>query len=586
MRYPIPTEALDDRLGFVGTSGSGKTYNAMAGVELVLNSRGRVVIPDPLGVWWGLALAADGKQPMLWRKANKLVIFGGPHGDLPLTEHAGALIGETVAGMAESAIIDLSGLGTKARERRFMLAFLGALYGHATGEPVHLVFDEADMWAPQRLLDKEGDAAKLQAQMETIVRRGRIKGFIPWLITQRPAVLSKDVLSQVDGLVAFKLTASQDRAALGDWIEGQADRAQGREILARLPEMQRGQGVIWVPGRGIMTTATFPEKVTYDSSRTPKRGEKQQRAASLAPLDVVALKERLATVEAETKANDPKALRAEVARLNRELQKAQQNIPKNIPAADPNAIAEAERRGLVAGHLSGFAEALKLYDKFLVDTWTALEKRTEALTALRSLAASRLSELSGAKDAVPIAKPPASVTVRIPRAKQETNGSKPPSDLSGPHQRIVDAIAWWAAIGHPRPTRTQLAFVAGYKPNTGTFNTYLGALSTAGLIEYPERGHVSLTEAGTAAAQPPDRLGDQQDLHDRVTDMLSGPQAKLLAQLIVAYPDPMSRDQLAEATGYQPNTGTFNTYLGSLSSLEIVEYPERGRVRAAEWLFP
>jgi hypothetical protein len=36
-----------------------------------------------------------------------------------------------------------------------MLAFLTALYKHATGEPVHVVFDEADMWAPQKLLDKE-----------------------------------------------------------------------------------------------------------------------------------------------------------------------------------------------------------------------------------------------------------------------------------------------------------------------------------------------------------------------------------------------------------------------------------------------
>ena len=28
------------------------------------------------------------------------------------------------------------------------------------------------------------------------MRRGRVRGFIPWLIMQRPAVLHKDVLSQ------------------------------------------------------------------------------------------------------------------------------------------------------------------------------------------------------------------------------------------------------------------------------------------------------------------------------------------------------------------------------------------------------
>jgi addiction module HigA family antidote len=31
--YPIPDVALDDRLGWVGTSGSGKTYNAALGIS-------------------------------------------------------------------------------------------------------------------------------------------------------------------------------------------------------------------------------------------------------------------------------------------------------------------------------------------------------------------------------------------------------------------------------------------------------------------------------------------------------------------------------------------------------------------------
>jgi ABC-type dipeptide/oligopeptide/nickel transport system ATPase component len=33
MKNPIPDEALDDRLAFIGTSGSGKSYNAGGAVE-------------------------------------------------------------------------------------------------------------------------------------------------------------------------------------------------------------------------------------------------------------------------------------------------------------------------------------------------------------------------------------------------------------------------------------------------------------------------------------------------------------------------------------------------------------------------
>ena len=227
MTYPIPRDALDDRFAVVGTAGSGKTYLTLGAIEHLLARKSRIIMVDPLGVAWGLRLCADGKTPSPFQP----VIFGGPHGDLTITEHAGAIIGEAVATSRDSCIIDLSALGTKAAERRFMLAFLQALYRSTDKEPVHLIVDEADMFAPQKLLDKDGDAAKLLGMMETIVRRGRAKGFVPWLITQRPAVLSKDVLSQADGIVALKLTSSQDRDAIGAWIEGQGDKAQDRKSV-------------------------------------------------------------------------------------------------------------------------------------------------------------------------------------------------------------------------------------------------------------------------------------------------------------------------------------------------------------------
>jgi DNA helicase HerA-like ATPase len=70
--YPIPDAALDDRLGWIGTSGSGKTYNAGGGVERLLEAGARVIIVDPLDVWWGLRLTAEGKPSKF-----TLPIFGG-----------------------------------------------------------------------------------------------------------------------------------------------------------------------------------------------------------------------------------------------------------------------------------------------------------------------------------------------------------------------------------------------------------------------------------------------------------------------------------------------------------------------------
>jgi len=214
----LPVSALDERLAIVGTSGSGKTYAAKGLLERVMAGGGRVCVVDPLGVWWGLGQGADGAAPPF-----PVVVFGGPHADVPLTPAMAAALGRLVGTQPIACVVDVSDFGSAGARRAFMTAFTAALY-EANTEPLHLVLDEADLWA-------QPGGHELLGRIEEIVRRGRVRGFVPWLITQRPAVLHKDVLSQADILVSMKLTSSQDREAIGRWIEGQADRAVGRRIL-------------------------------------------------------------------------------------------------------------------------------------------------------------------------------------------------------------------------------------------------------------------------------------------------------------------------------------------------------------------
>jgi hypothetical protein len=555
--YPIPDAALDDRLGFVGTAGSGKTYNAGSGVERILASGGRVVIPDPLGVWWGLGLKADGHSPATWRQAGKLVIFGGEHGDMPLNENAGALIGETVAGMAESCILDLSSLGTKRAEVHFMLAFLTALYRHASNEPVHLIFDEADMWAPQQERDK-GESPKLLGMMETMVRRGRVKGFIPWLISQRPAVLNKNVLSQVDGLVAFKLTASQDRKAIGDWVSGQADQGEWPAISASLPTLPTGTGIVWLPTRNVLATAAFPEKATFDSSRTPSRGERVEKRA-LKPLDLDKLKGRLASIEEEAKANDPTHLKAEVQRLTRELAKAERAkvATPNPEIVDANAEDIAAAREV--GRQQGFQEGLGA--------------AAQAISALGGKPVTR-STSSASRGPMP-------TVDRIPEAAIMVK-----EGLSKAQQRVLNAVAWWGAFGIDKPKRGQVAFIAGYSPTSGGFYNLLGGLRTMALLGYPSGGLVSLSEAGQERADAPTVAPTRDAFHSHVRSKLSGSQLRVFDPILAAYPAEIASDAVAEQAGYSASSGGFFNLRGSLRSLGLVDYPSPGQVRAADWLFP
>jgi uncharacterized protein len=286
----LSADALDDRIAIVGTAGSGKTYAAKGFVERLLDSGAQVAIVDPLGVWWGLRASADGAAA-----GYPVVVFGGRHADVPITAEMGAALGRMIAIEALVCVIDLSELGSNAARRRFMAVFSEALY-EANEEPLHFVLDEADLWAPQRPIKGwEG----LLGHIEEIVRRGRVRAFIPWLITQRPAVVHKDVLSQADILIAMKLTASQDRDAIGAWIEGQADRQEGKRILGDLPRLQRGEGYLWAPGHGILDRVAFPGIRTFDSSRTPKRGERLAIPRTLAEVDLTAIIAALAAAETE-----------------------------------------------------------------------------------------------------------------------------------------------------------------------------------------------------------------------------------------------------------------------------------------------
>jgi uncharacterized protein len=93
----------------------------------------------------------------------------------------------------------------------------------------HLIFDEADLWAPEQD-PRQGGRSRKTARGHEDRGAPETRQEPDWLISQRPAALFKGVPSQGGGLVAYRLTASHDRKALGLSIEGQADREVGKAL--------------------------------------------------------------------------------------------------------------------------------------------------------------------------------------------------------------------------------------------------------------------------------------------------------------------------------------------------------------------
>jgi hypothetical protein len=74
-----PDAALDADIALLGKKGRGKTYTAKGLVEGLLQMGRRVIVLDPLSVWWGLKASANGRSP-----GFPIVVFGGPKADIPI----------------------------------------------------------------------------------------------------------------------------------------------------------------------------------------------------------------------------------------------------------------------------------------------------------------------------------------------------------------------------------------------------------------------------------------------------------------------------------------------------------------------
>lgn len=287
MAHPIPDEALDADIAILGKKGRGKTFTAKGIVERLLEMQRRVLVLDPLSTWWGLKSAADGRAA-----GFPIPVFGGPHADIPLHDQAGSVVGELIVTSGISAVLDL-GLMRKAEQARLVADLLDYLFTH-NREPLWLVLEEADAFAPQQPM---GELTRVLGEVDRIARRGRNFGFRLISITQRPAKLHKDVLTQLSTLVALGVTSPQDRDAVKAWVEGNADREQAKRVYESLARLPVGEGWIWAPDHDLLECVKFPAIRTLDTSKTPKAGEARIAAPVLASADIAKITRQIEAIQ-------------------------------------------------------------------------------------------------------------------------------------------------------------------------------------------------------------------------------------------------------------------------------------------------
>ncbi len=506
--FTLPLDAVTATFGILGKKGRGKTHTAAVVVEGLIKSGVPTTVLDPTGAWYGLRSSADGESPGL-----PVVIFGGEHGDVPLTADSGGRIAEILVERRFPAVLDMSVLRKNDR-RRFAAEFLETLY-QRNRLPHHVVIDEADEVAPQR---SYAGVERLLGAAEDIVRRGRIRGLGVTMISQRPAALSKSVLSQVDALIVLGLTAPQDVGAVDDWVSSHSDPEQAKQLKASLPSLPVGHAWVWSPEwLGVTQRIQVHQRGTFDSSSTPRAGARRIVPSEWAHVDVAEIHAQLdQTPPGPTGAPQADHLHARINELEQRLLAATLNQPPERFRVKVPVVSEADinRMNHTAAQLDSLGRKL-IADA--ADLKAALAQ--VAATAQNPLPRDQPELKNGATPSVATAPAPAQ---NRPAAVAAHPGPPPP--LGRAEREILTVLAQ-----HGVRSTTQVALLTRRSHKSGGYRNSLSKLRTAGLIE--GRVDIGITAAGVAA------LGVWEPLPPQGPDLLDwwGTQLGKAERLILNY---------------------------------------------------
>jgi hypothetical protein len=562
----LPLEAVTEKLGFLGRTGSGKTYAAQLLAEQLHDAGAQFVALDPVGKWWALRLAADGKAAGL-----SIPVFGGLHGDVPLEPAGGKLVADLLVDRGISAVVDVSQFESDAAKARFVSDFGDRLFWRkkAQSSALHVFIEEAQEFVPQN----PGKEERMMLHHWTRIQKlGRNFGIGTSLLSQRPQEVNKKVLNQTEILFVFQLTGTHERKAVEAWI---GDKGLDEDIAAELPKLKCGHPHVWSPALlQISRVVEINAKRTFDASSTPKVGARAQ-VQELAPIDLDQIRKQMAATIERAKAEDPKELRRQLAERDRRIRELERAKPAAAaPASTPKRVevpvlkdGQVKRLERVAAAIAGAGEKLASASGQLV---TVSREIVEGLRRIPT---------NGHRPPLPSRVLQTSATPRPSPARREPRAAGAgEASLSRSQQRILNALAWLASIGRTEADKTLVALMADQSPTSGGYFNNLGVLRSAGLVDYPAGGLVRLTEDGAARAEPVDIPTTPEELHRQLFAKLSSSQVAILRVLIENYPTALSKDDVADAAGQSRTSGGYFNNLGRLRSLGLIDYPSPGQV--------
>lgn len=527
-----PVELGINGNAILGIKEAGKSYLGTELGEILFDAGIPFVAFDPIGLWHNL------RRPGLG-KGYPIVVAGGFHGDIALTPASAAQIVEAAMKEGVSLVLDLFHPELSKADWRAIVRDCARLLLHKNAQYGlrHIFIEEAAEFVPQQVRD-----GHVYDAVERVIRMGGNSRLGCTLISPRSQEVNKAVLELCENLFLFRQRGKNALENIKKWLD--IAGAAGGEVMATLPTMPRGECWAWLGGSDLPVHVKVPAKNSFHPDRRAVGGAVPWPKGDAIDVSkfIAALGKALPAIEEQARANDPKALQAEIAKLKRDLATANRQLAK--PASPPPAPVLA-------------------YDE--AATNAAIDE-AERIGFDRGLQAARHAIAAIQYGAAPS---PADARIELtPRAKRKLQApvvadSSVPSGCAKP-------LAALAGVYPSGLTDPQWALTAGYKRSGGTWGTYKSRLVQAGLVERQGERWFATAAGADAVGDVETPPGPGPDLVRWWAAKLSGtpPIAEVLIEL---YPQPVHRDELAARVGLSPSGGTFGTYLSRLAGPGLID---------------
>lgn len=550
-----------------------------------------------------LLIDREGEFATLREKFGYVLI--GQGGDAPADIRSARLLAEKLLELRASTVFDLyEAFRSRPGDRRaWVRAFLDGLVDapKALWHDVVVIVDEAHQFCPQETpkaasMNEREIISGCKDAMISLATVGRKRGLCAIWATQRLAKLDKDASAELFNRLVGMTVEDVDVDRAVDLMS--VSRDEKPEFKKRLRDLEPGN--FFAFGRAISKERLLV-KVGGVVTTHPEPGfQKHGNEPPPPPEKVRALLPKLKDLpkEVETRAKTEAELRQEIRSLKAQLVTRPTVQAPAIQArpSKPEAV-RVEVPVIPAAQLVRLERAMDAADR-------AAGKAQEALGGLRGFldlirANVRKIDLASKqplrgpvsmereiKDRIHAIIQPPPVTPFHRKANEpaaQDNGEA--LALPSLAKRILKALLTFESFGISEVRRSWVAGWLSVSYTSGGFRNMLGFLRSGGLITYPTNDTLLMTGEGRGAAPLPDVDHDTSAILEHCLRAVASQEAKILRVVHGAYPESVSRIQVAENLNVSPTSGGFRNSLGGLRTAGMITYPDTESLRCAVWMF-